>query len=128
MAILGVGVDVVHLPRILALVQRRGAEALASRILSPPEMQEWQAKRASDVSVHARFLAVRWSLKEAAYKALYPADRPTWKEFAVSRLNHAKPVLVYTPKGVSTAAQASFHCSVSHDGDYVFSTVIAEQT
>ncbi|EKM59716.1 uncharacterized protein PHACADRAFT_205934 [Phanerochaete carnosa HHB-10118-sp] len=126
MAILGIGVDVVHVPRILALIQRRGPEPFAARILSSLEMQDWRALRSSDLLVQARFLAVRWSLKEAGYKALYPADMPTWKEFSVLR-HVKKPVLLYKPKGVSATAQAAFHCSVSHDGGYVFSTVLVEQ-
>ncbi|GJE84600.1 4'-phosphopantetheinyl transferase [Phanerochaete sordida] len=125
MAILGIGVDVVHVPRIAALIRRRGTEPLAARILSPRELDDWRAVR--DLSAQTRFLAVRWSVKEAAYKALFPVDRPTWKEFSVSRLQGNKPTLLYKPTRHSAASQAIFHCSVSHDGDYVFSTVLVEQ-
>lgn len=52
--ILGVGVDILHLPRLQSLVSRRGKETLAKRILHPSEMTEFVA--AEDKS---RFLAVR---------------------------------------------------------------------
>ena len=42
--ILGVGVDIVHLPRIAALISRRGSDKLAKRILSPTEYIEFRAK------------------------------------------------------------------------------------
>jgi holo-[acyl-carrier protein] synthase len=74
------------------------------------------------------FTVHRWCLKEAGYKALYPAYRPTWKEFTVLRIDNKKPLLAYIPKGCNTFVAATFHCSVSHDGDYVFSTVLAERS
>jgi holo-[acyl-carrier protein] synthase len=42
--ILGIGVDIVHLPRITALIARRGKERLARRILSPTELIEFQTR------------------------------------------------------------------------------------
>lgn len=42
--ILGIGVDLVHLPRIAALVSRRGHERLAKRILSPLELKEYNSR------------------------------------------------------------------------------------
>lgn len=56
MAILGIGADIVYIPRFLALIQRRSPSALARRILSQPELEDWNTTR----SDHARFLAVRY--------------------------------------------------------------------
>ena len=42
--ILGIGVDIVHLPRIAALISRRGHLRLAKRILSPVELVEYQTR------------------------------------------------------------------------------------
>ena len=66
-------------------------------------------------------------MKEAAYKALYPTSRPTWKELSyhgVDRIAKQKPGLEYTPR--ITGEPVKLHVSVSHDGDYVFTTVLAE--
>ena len=60
MAILGIGVDVVHLPRILALLNRRRPDRFASRILSTTEYGQWQALQISDAQDRAQFLAVRY--------------------------------------------------------------------
>ncbi|KAL4241312.1 4'-phosphopantetheinyl transferase domain superfamily protein [Abortiporus biennis] len=128
MGILGIGVDIVHLPRILSLVQRRSAEKLAKRILSTQELADWKKISGKPESQQAQFLAVRWSLKEAAYKALYPAIIPTWKELTFHPLNASatmKPCLVYNPaSGVD--CNLKLHSSVSHDGDYVFTSILAE--
>ena len=55
--ILGLGVDLVHLPRLASLLKRRGTRRLASRILSQDEHLEW--KSLDDRHI-VRFLAVRW--------------------------------------------------------------------
>lgn len=53
----GVGVDILHLPRLVALVHRRGMVALAKRILHPDEQNAFdQTKQEHRV----RFLAVRY--------------------------------------------------------------------
>ncbi|VDB83294.1 unnamed protein product [Peniophora sp. CBMAI 1063] len=76
----GVGIDILHVPRLKALTSRRGSARLAARILSPPEHTLYDGLSNSDARL--RFLAVRWALKEAAYKAAYPSKRLTWKELA----------------------------------------------
>lgn len=57
--LLGHGIDVVYLPRIKALIHRRGADRLARRILSDKEVQDWRAVIAQDTDTQTRFLAVR---------------------------------------------------------------------
>ncbi|KAF8826675.1 4'-phosphopantetheinyl transferase [Lentinula edodes] len=128
MAILGIGADIVRIPRVFAFLQRRGPEKLAHRILSDVELVHWDASRSgSEIKLEdARFLAVRWALKEAAYKALYPNYRPTWKDLTYYPLGAiklgSKPVLSFKYQ-----QDLSFHCSVTHDGDYVFATVVVEK-
>ncbi|KAF8639948.1 hypothetical protein AX17_001198 [Amanita inopinata Kibby_2008] len=78
MSILGIGVDVVHVPRIVALIRRRDAQKLASRILSSKEVSQWNSLPADcNESGRARFLAVRWCAKEAGYKAMFPIESKT---------------------------------------------------
>ncbi|EJD53839.1 4'-phosphopantetheinyl transferase [Auricularia subglabra TFB-10046 SS5] len=124
--LLGVGVDVLHVPRLRALLLRRSPEQFARRILCNVEQEQYQAIGASR---RVRFLAVRhvpaWALKEAAYKAFYPAMKLTWKDVAIQR-HGPKPSLVLC-SSLSKNLTGPVHCSVSHDGDYVFATVIAER-
>jgi hypothetical protein len=64
MSILGIGVDIVCLPRLRALVARRGPDRLASRILSSRERREWDERAMQstkwDAERELRFLAVRY--------------------------------------------------------------------
>ncbi|KAF8974287.1 4'-phosphopantetheinyl transferase [Flammula alnicola] len=128
MTILGIGVDLVHVPRIAALLSRRRSEKFASKILSPEEYLQWLP---SEPSHQIQFLAVRWCVKEAAYKAMYPTVRPTWKEITYRGLSSLgqKPCLVYHPVLSENRSKiGQTHVSVSHDGEYVFSTVFIEGT
>ncbi|KAE9410420.1 4'-phosphopantetheinyl transferase [Gymnopus androsaceus JB14] len=123
MTILGIGVDIAHIPRFSALTKRRGPTSLARRILSQVEFDQWTRL---DPSKNAQFMAVRWALKEATYKAVYPSLRPSWKDLSYHPLGTlgpgAKPSLSYESQPGLT-----LHCSVSHDGDYIFATVLVEK-
>ncbi|KAI0685600.1 4'-phosphopantetheinyl transferase [Cytidiella melzeri] len=130
MGILGIGVDVVHLPRIADLVKRRTAQRLASRILSSTEMDDWGKVSKANSSRHVLFLAVRWSLKEAAYKAMFPRVQPTWKELTYRKHDahlRLKPSLLFSPFHGTQIDIGQIHCSVSHDGEYVYTTVLVEE-
>ncbi|CAG8517927.1 6452_t:CDS:2, partial [Acaulospora colombiana] len=66
------------------------------------------------------YLAVRWSLKEATYKALYPHQRITWKDLSVRKVE-GKPSLIiskeFQRKNLFNITKT--HSSISHDGEYV---------
>ncbi|KAI0080732.1 4'-phosphopantetheinyl transferase [Panus rudis PR-1116 ss-1] len=127
MTIIGVGVDVLYVPRLSALIKRRSATKLATRILSSSEHVHWQSDiAASTLQLQTRFLAVRWAVKEAAYKALYPTIRPTWKMLTLTSFNatiKSKPSLHLVEE---LRFPVKLHVSISHDGEYVFATVLAE--
>lgn len=63
MPILGIGIDILHLPRLISLLSRRGSEAFATRILSSQELRtfEWLAEQhgEDDTKRIAQFLGVR---------------------------------------------------------------------
>ena len=74
---------------------------------------------------------IRFSVKEVAYKAMYPDIRPTWKELSYSGFGSqfpgSKPHLSYEPDVHSLRGKiGQLHVSVSHDGEYVVSTVLVE--
>ena len=70
------------------------------------------------------FYTLRWAVKEAAYKAMFPAYRPTWKELSYTSRNVSqKPSLKYDG---NNHKDITLHVSVSHDGDYVVAQVLAE--
>ncbi|KIL70119.1 hypothetical protein M378DRAFT_116994 [Amanita muscaria Koide BX008] len=127
MTILGIGVDVVHVPRVTALIRRRGLQKFVSRILSPQELSDWNSLPACTTELaRSRFLAVRWSVKEAAYKAMYPMLRPSWKELTYNNDGRKPSLLIQPHVPQDTLKLGSSHVSVSHDGDYVFASVVLE--
>ena len=60
MTILGIGVDLVHIPRIASLLGRRNPERFAAKILSTQEYNQWVSLGASEPFARLRFLAVRY--------------------------------------------------------------------
>ena len=142
MGIIGVGIDIVHVPRIVSLVARRTPAKFAARILSQNEFSEWETllsppttststvtARNPNTSIvtetpeWVRFLTVRWAVKEAAYKALFPNYEPTWKDLSVSKepSDGGKPRVRFRK-----FENVRLHVSVSHDGEYAVANVLAE--
>ncbi|SCZ88655.1 BZ3500_MvSof-1268-A1-R1_Chr2-1g04551 [Microbotryum saponariae] len=108
--ILGIGVDLLHLPRLSSLIKRRGAERFARRILTPLELEQWRKTDKDELQPRGAelskgdpgttFLAVRvgaallWAAKEATYKALYSSRRVTsWQNVQVEKLHGSRPSL-----------------------------------
>ncbi|TKA58023.1 hypothetical protein B0A53_00425 [Rhodotorula sp. CCFEE 5036] len=113
------------------MLSRREPARLAARILSDEERAQWNDLAASPEQSE-RFLALRWTAKEAAYKALYPALVPRWADLTVSKQG-PKPVLSWSsssPNFVRPPSvdphQVRLHLSVSHDADLMVAYVVAE--
>ncbi|CAO1624378.1 unnamed protein product [Parajaminaea phylloscopi] len=134
----GVGVDILHMPRLAALLARsRSANRFGRRILCRREQKEFAAMESQGASAQKlqSWLAVRWTAKEAAYKALYPSHRPIWSHLDVSKQTSLdglglKPSISFSDEheavSSSPAQLPQLHLSVSHDGEYVVSFVVAE--
>ena len=102
---LGHGVDVLRVSRLRRVFARFPA-AFPARILSQAELVAFTA--ASD---QPRFLAVRWALKEALYKALHPAyPGVSWNDVTVTKQNRKPCILI--------------HADVSHDGYHLITSVM----
>ncbi|KWU47198.1 4'-phosphopantetheinyl transferase [Rhodotorula sp. JG-1b] len=129
--LLGVGVDLLHLTRLRAMLSRREPARLAARILSDEERAQWNDLAASPEQSE-RFLALRWTAKEAAYKALYPALVPRWSDLTVSKQG-PKPILSLSTSCLKFVRpptvdpdRVRLHLSVSHDADLMVAYVVAE--
>ena len=97
MSVLGIGVDVLNVARLVRLYETY-PERLAARILSSSEASAFrylQARPGPDVAA-AQYLATRFVVKEAAYKALFPLYRLSWKMLSI-RKPHEKPLLTIEP-------------------------------
>lgn len=78
--VFGVGVDVAYVPRFRQTLARFG-ERFLRRAFHPTEAAELRARRPED---RAAFLASRWAVKEAAFKAFH-GHRVLFPELRVAR-------------------------------------------
>lgn len=120
--LLGVGVDLLNRARLVSLFSRKPPSRLARRVLGPVEMGEFS--KLSNDTERTNYLATRWTIKEATYKALYPHEVLTWKEVCVSK-HMGKPVVALIDS--QRAQKYNMHVSLSHDGESIIAFVVAER-
>lgn len=125
MAIVGIGTDIVEIQRIQAALQRTG-RGLAQRILTDQEMVVFDKHHHPE-----RFLAKRFSAKEAASKALGTgiAKGVSFHDFTILNDENGKPTLNMTGKAAVFAEQfgvTSMHISISDEKHYATAMVVLE--
>ncbi|MCE0493413.1 holo-ACP synthase [Vibrio salinus] len=125
MAIVGLGTDIAEVARIEAALSRSG-DKFARRILADSEWNDYKAHKQPH-----RFLAKRFSAKEAAAKALGTgiAHGVTFHDFAIEHDKSGKPVLTLSGVASDIAEQSDvLHChvSISDERHYTVATVILE--
>ncbi len=129
--IYGIGTDICDIRRIRASFERH-CERFALTILSEAEMQTFRARSLRWPDRGIRFLATRFSVKEAFSKAIGLGMRMpmTWRHCEVGKLPSGQPTIV-----LHGALQDWFnqrrlraHVTLSDETDYATSHVIVEQT
>lgn len=125
MAIVGLGTDIAEIARIEAALSRSG-DKFAERILAPAEWADYKAHKKPH-----RFLAKRFSVKEAAAKALGTgiAQGVTFHDFVIEHDDSGKPELVLSGVASEIAIKRSVryhHVSISDERHYTVATVILE--
>ena len=127
--IYGIGTDVCDVRRIRASLARHG-ERFALKILSDAEFATWQARSARWPERGVRFLATRFSAKEAFSKAIgLGMTMPmTWRSCEVGNLPSGKPTLVLhgALKDWFDVRALSAHISVTDETDYAASFCVVE--
>jgi holo-[acyl-carrier-protein] synthase len=93
--IYGIGTDIVQISRIEAALARNG-ERFAEKILGPQELEKYHARRAKNEVRGLRFLATRFSAKEAFSKAIGLGMRMpmTWRSAQMLNAPGGKPIIV----------------------------------
>jgi holo-[acyl-carrier-protein] synthase len=128
--IYGIGNDICDVRRIRASVERHG-ERFAARILSDAELATWRSRSARWSERGVRFLATRFSAKEAFSKAigLGMVMPMTWRSCEVANLPSGQPTLVLhgALKDWFEARSLSVHLSLSDEIDYAASFCVVEQ-
>lgn len=129
--IFGIGTDICDIRRIRAAFDRHG-ERFAQKVLSEAEMQTFRARSARWPDRGVRFLATRFSVKEAFSKAIGLGMRMpmTWRHCEVGRLPSGQPTIVLhgALKEWCATRQLRVHVTLSDETDYATSHVIVEQT
>ena len=129
--IYGIGTDICDVRRIRASLARHG-ERFAAKILSDAEMATWRLRSQRWPERGVRYLATRFSAKEAFSKAVGLGMRMpmTWRLCEIAKAPSGKPVVVLHG-GLKTWFEAQgllAHVSVSDETDYATSFVIVEKT
>ena len=127
--IFGVGTDICDVRRIRASLTRHG-DRFALKILSDAEFATWQARSARWPERGVRYLATRFSAKEAFSKAigLGMVMPMTWRRCEVANLPSGQPTLLLhgALKDWFEARHLSAHLSVSDETDYATSYCVVE--
>ena len=128
--IFGIGTDICDIRRIRAVLARRG-DRFAERVLGAHELAVFAARRAALEERGVRYLATRFSAKEAFSKAIGLGMRMpmTWRGCEVVNRSSGKPeirlngVLAdwFESRGLSA------HVSVTDEADYAASFVVVER-
>jgi holo-[acyl-carrier protein] synthase len=130
MSVFGIGTDLCDVRRIEATLARRG-DRFAEKVLGPAELQVFHARRARAEARGIRFLATRFSAKEAFSKAVGLGIRMpmTWR--ACEILNHPSGQPYVRLSGALAewfeARGLRAHVSVTDESDYAASFVVVEQ-
>ena len=129
--IYGIGTDICDIRRIRASFERHG-ERFALKILSEAEMHTFRARSLRWPDRGIRFLATRFSVKEAFSKAIGLGMRMpmTWRHCEVGKLPSGQPTIVLhgALKDWFNQRRLRAHVTLSDETDYATSHVIVEQT
>ncbi|MDD2917485.1 holo-ACP synthase [Rhodoferax sp.] len=127
--IYGIGTDICDVRRIQASLDRHG-ERFAQKILSDAELATWRQRSQRWPERGVRYLATRFSAKEAFSKAIGLGMRMpmTWRLCEVGKLPSGQPHIVlhgelktwFEAKGLSA------HISVTDETDYAASFCVVE--
>jgi holo-[acyl-carrier protein] synthase len=127
--IYGIGTDICDIRRIRASLERHG-ERFATKVLSEGEMKMYRARSLRWPERGIRFIATRFSAKEAFSKAVGLGMRMpmTWRHCEIGKLPSGQPTIVlhgelktwFEAKGLSA------HITVTDEVDYAASFCVVE--
>lgn len=127
--IYGIGTDLCDLRRMAQTLERRG-DRFAERVLGPAELQVFHVRRGRHPARGLRFLATRFSAKEAFSKAIGLGIRMpmTWSACEILNEPSGKPYIRLS--GVLAewfdARRWKAHVTVTDETDYAASFVVVE--
>ena len=128
--IFGIGTDICDIRRIEATFQRQG-ERFAQKVLGDEELAIWRRRSARWPTRGLRYLATRFSAKEAFSKAIGLGMRMPmhWRLCEIANQPSGQPRIVLHGglKDWFEAQQLVAHISVSDESDYAASFCVVER-
>ena len=128
--IYGIGTDICDIRRIEAVLQRQG-ERFVRKVLTDAEFAVWQKRSARWPQRGLRYLATRFSAKEAFSKAVGMGMRlpMTWRRCEINNLPSGQPIIVLHGdlKTWFEAQGLRAHVTVTDETDYAASFVVVER-
>ena len=128
--IVGIGTDVCDIRRITTTLERRG-ERFPERVLGPAELQVFHARRARVEARGVRYLATRFSAKEAFSKAIGLGIRSpmTWRACEILNEPSGKPVLCLSGELAAWFEAQGWvaYVTLTDETDYAASFVVVEK-
>ena len=128
--IYGIGTDICDIRRITATLERQG-ERFATKVLGDAELAVWRARSARWPKRGVRYLATRFSAKEAFSKAIGKGMRMpmSWHLCEITNLPSGQPQIVLhgVLKDWFEAQGLTAHVTVTDESDYAASFVVVER-
>ncbi|WP_313079771.1 holo-ACP synthase [Pulveribacter sp.] len=128
--IYGIGTDICDVRRIRASLERHG-DRFAERVLAAGELATWRSRGARWPERGVRYVATRFSAKEAFSKAIGLGMRMpmTWRDCEVANLPGGQPTIVLHGALAEwfAARRLRCHLSVSDESDYAATFCVVEQ-
>jgi holo-[acyl-carrier-protein] synthase len=128
--IYGIGTDICDIRRIRASLEKHG-ERFAQKVLSDNELNTYRARSERWPERGVRYVATRFSAKEAFSKAIGMGMRMpmTWRLCEVAKLPSGQPTIVLhgVLKEWFEAKGLTAHVSVSDESDYATSYCVVEK-
>jgi holo-[acyl-carrier protein] synthase len=129
--IYGIGTDICDIRRIRASLERHGGR-FAEKVLGEQELATWRQRSERWPDRGTRYVATRFSAKEAFSKAIGLGLRMpmTWRDCEILNLPSGRPTIVlhrglkdwFDNQGLTA------HVSVTDETDYAASFVVVEKT
>ncbi len=127
--IYGIGTDIIDIRRIAAALARHG-ERFAMRVLGPVELGVWRARTARSPARGVRYVATRFSAKEAFSKAIgLGLHQPMrWRDCEVINAPSGQPGIRLHGALAQWCAARGLHAqvSMSDETDYATAFVVVQ--
>ena len=128
--IYGIGTDICDIRRIRASLEKHG-ERFAQKVLTDNELKTWRQRSERWPERGVRFVATRFSAKEAFSKAIGLGMRMpmTWRSAQILNAPSGKPIIV-TSGALTDFMQThgiSAQVSISDEAEYAVAFVIVEK-